>query len=235
MPFINAASGKDNFNLFVSFFYVSLPVKNANFLLMRNMPNYIFLMIVILLLGIIILLCYWLFAVQKNAKRRFVLLKAEIDETDLKLKAKEKQSDHLINHIKTLNSHVKEYKQKIDEYEHHIEKQQERIKDGNLLYQMIIDDIAKLINKKLSGKDEYVEALQRIDGKFIFTLKRVYSGNLSVPYLKYCVCFAIGMTIEEVSECFSIEQSSVHMVRYRLKKKFGLNNREDLNIFLRKV
>ena len=77
--------------------------------------------------------------------------------------------------------------------------------------------------------------LKMIDKQYISKLKNSYNGNLSIPYLKYCICFAIGMEIGEVSECFSIEQSSVHMVRYRLKKKFGLDNNGDLDVFLRKL
>jgi HEPN domain-containing protein len=100
---------------------------------------------------------------------------------------------------------------------------------------MFMDDIVKLIHKKLPKKNEYIELLKRIDGQYISTLKNIYAGNLSIPYIKYCICFAIGMEIGEVSECFSIEQSSVHMVRYRLKKKFGLNNSEDLDVFLRRL
>ena len=102
----------------------------------------------------------------------------------------------------------------------------------NLLF---MDDIVKLIHKKLSKKSEYIDLLKRIDGQYITTLKNAYAGNLSIPYIKYCICFAIGMEIGEFSECFSIEQSSVHMVRYRLKKKFGLNNNEDLDVFLRRL
>ena len=77
--------------------------------------------------------------------------------------------------------------------------------------------------------------LKNIDGQFITALKNSYNGNLSVPYIKYCTCFAIGLEIGEVSECFSIEQSSVHMVRYRLKKKFELDNNDDLDVFLRRL
>ena len=190
---------------------------------MQNMQYFI--ITVILLFGLIIILfCFWLHTVRKNAERRFALKNAEKDEIE-----------QLHNEIKSLRKQIEAYKQIINEFNLDNEKQQRQMKEENLLNLMIIDDIIKLINKKLPGKDEYIEALKRIDGQFIVTLKSIYKGNLSVPYLKYCVCFAIGMEIGEVSECFSIEQSSVHMVRYRLKKKFGLSNHEEFNVFLRQL
>jgi len=114
------------------------------------------------------------------------------------------------------------------------EKQQEELKVGSREKMIFLNDIIKLINKNLPKKNEYVDLLNRIDRPYFKRLESLYNGNLSVHYLKYCVCFAIGMKIDEVSECFSIEQSSVHMIRYRLKKKFGLSINDDLDLFLQK-
>lgn len=216
-----------------------------------------------LLFGIIILLSFWLFSINKNAKRLLLKFIEEKNETVQQLKVKEKQfvrtqleCDEMLTNfrekesefeekskeiaqlrtdIKSLETQIEAYTQNIIEQERNNEKQLKQIKDRKHLNQLIIDDIIKLINKKLPGRDEYIELLKHIDGQYIHTLKNFHYGNLSVPYLKYCICFAIGMGIQEVSECFSIEQSSVHMVRYRLKKKFGLNNQEDFNVFLRSL
>jgi len=222
------------------------------------MPHYI---TILLLLCIIFLLCLCTYTFIQNTKRHLFLKKTKKGETDQKLKKKEEQSLHtqtenakiladlqlkeielegkkmkieqLKIDIKTFDHQIKAYTQKIDDFELNHEKQQEQLKDEKSYSLMIINDVIKLITKKLPGKEEYIELLKHIDGQFIYTLKHIYDGNLSIPYIKYCICFAIGMKIEEVSECFSIEQSSVHMVRYRLKKKFGLNNHEDFDVFLR--
>ena len=189
---------------------------------MQNMQYFI--ITVILLFGLIIILfCFWLHTVRKNAERRFALKNAEKDEIE-----------QLHNEIKSLRKQIEAYKQIINEFNLDNEKQQRQMKEENLLNLMIIDDIIKLINKKLPDKENYIEMLKRIEGRFIHSLKQICNGKLSVPYLKYCICFAIGMEIGEVSKCFSIEQSSVHMVRYRLKKKFKLNSIDDFDIFLRR-
>ena len=38
---------------------------------------------------------------------------------------------------------------------------------------------------------------------------------------RYVLCFAAGMTVEEIADFMSLESASVYTVRYRLRKKFG--------------
>ena len=38
---------------------------------------------------------------------------------------------------------------------------------------------------------------------------------------RYILCFAAGMTVEEIADFMSLESASVYTVRYRLRKKFG--------------
>jgi DNA-binding CsgD family transcriptional regulator len=38
---------------------------------------------------------------------------------------------------------------------------------------------------------------------------------------RYNLCFAAGMTVEEIADFMSLEPASVYTVRYRLRKKFG--------------
>ena len=216
----------------------------------------------VLLIATMVLLLLWFYTVKKNLKRRSALIKAEKEEAELNLKIEEEQavkaqlekyevlSDYRLKEMElegknkamkqllldkeALDVQIEAYTKKINEYEQSNDKKQEQVTEDPLNY-IIIEDIEKIINKKLRKKGEYLETLRCIDGQYIFHLKNSYNGNLSVPYIKYCVCFAIGMEIGEVSECFSIEQSSVHMVRYRLKKKFGLDNNDDLDVFLRRL
>jgi hypothetical protein len=236
-----------------------LKLLNANQLKSTSM----LIIVAILLVTIIVLLWLWFYNVKKSIERRSALIKAEKGETELNLKIKEEQavkaqlekyevlSDYRLKEIelegknkameqllkdkKTLDNLIDAYTQRINEYERNNDIKQEQIKNEDPLKNLIIEDITKLINKKLRKKTEYIEQLNQIDGQYISTLKTSYNGNLSVLYIKYCICFAIGMEIGEVSECFSIEQSSVHMVRYRLKKKFGLDNNDDLNVYLRRL
>ncbi len=236
-----------------------LLISNAN----RLQSTTMLIITIFLLIGVIALLILWFIAMKKNTKRRTALLNAEKEEAELNLKIKEEQAvkaqlekyeilsdfyikkmelegknkaiEQLLKDKMSLDQQIEAYTHKINELELKNEKQQEQLKDESLANLTFIEDIAKLIRKKLPKKGDYIELLSRIDSKYVTALKQSFFGTLSIPYLKYCVCFAIGMEISEVSECFSIEQASVHMVRYRLKKKFGLNNNDDLDVFLRRL
>ena len=236
-----------------------LKIINANQLKLTTM----FIIAAVLLITIMVLLYLWFHTVKKNIKRRATLIKAEKEEAELKLKIEEEQavkaqlekyeilSDYrlkemelegknnammqLLSAKEELDKQIEEYTQKINEYERDNEWKQEQTKAEDPLIHIITEDIEKLISKKLNKNSDYLDMLKSIDSQYISNLKNSYDGNLSVPYIKYCICFAIGMEIGEVSECFSIEQSSVHMVRYRLKKKFGLDNNGALDVFLRRL
>ena len=236
-----------------------LIISNAS----RIQKTTMLIIISLLLAGIIVFLILWFYTVKKITKRRSALIKSEKEEAELILKIKEEQAvktqvekyeilsvfhlkemelegkkkamEQLLKDKQALDKQIEKYTQKITEFELYNEKSQGQSKEANAEDIEFKDEIIKLINKKLSGKKEYIAALNRIDSAYVATLKNYYGGNISIPYIKYCVCFAIGMEISEVSECFSIEQSSVHMVRYRLKKKLGLNNNDDLDIFLRRL
>ncbi|MDR2915438.1 MAG: hypothetical protein LBV74_11495 [Tannerella sp.] len=236
-----------------------LKVINANQLKSTTM----LIIVATLLIATMVLLSLWFYTVKNSIKRRSALIKTEKEEAELNLKIKEEQAikaqlekyevlsdyrlkemelegknkamEQLLKDKKDLDKQIEAYTQKINEYERNNDKKQEQVKDETPLSHIIIDDITKLINKKLPKNKDSIESLKYIDGQYISALKNSYNGNLSVPYIKYCICFAIGMGIGDVSECFSIEQSSVHMVRYRLKKKFGLDNNEDLDVYLRRL
>jgi len=39
--------------------------------------------------------------------------------------------------------------------------------------------------------------------------------------MKYIICFAIDMEVQDMSLLFNVEPASIYTVRYRIKKKFG--------------
>ncbi|MDR1098203.1 MAG: hypothetical protein LBL57_08730, partial [Tannerella sp.] len=182
-------------------------------------------LVALLPIAAIVLLWLWFYSAKKNLKRRPALIKAEKEEAELHLKMEEEQA------VKALP----EKDEALPDCRMNgiNDKKQESVGTEELLQKSVTEDIARLITKKLPDKKDYVKSLERIDGQYISALKNAYNGNLSIPYIKYCACFSIGMEIGEVSTCFSIEQASVHMVRYRLKKNFGLDNMDDLDVFLR--
>ena len=213
-------------------------------IILLNQSGIWFIFAIFLLILSICIFCLWFSSIKKNTIYRSLLVQKEIEEqtTKMQLEKYEKEFESIKNTVSQLQieneelyTQINEYEQRINEYNLTIEKQHDKVINEATLNNLLLEDIVKLVNKKLPKKREYVELLDRVDVKFISTLKSLHDENLSIPYIKYCICFAIGMDIGDVSECFSIEQSSVHMARYRLKKKFGLNNHDDLDVFLRSL
>jgi hypothetical protein len=219
--------------------------------------------IAILLVITISLLWLWFYAFNNNNRRRSALIRAEKQESELTLKIKEEQAakaelekyevlseyrlkeleladkNMVIKQLKSdkeeLDRQIESYADKINDYIKNIDKRKAEAKNDVHLRDTIIADLERLISRKLPDRKLYLDLLPTFDNDSLTALKNSYDGHISVPYIKYCICLSLGMDVSEMSECFSIEVSSVHMIRYRLKKKLGLSANENLEVFLRQL
>lgn len=195
---------------------------------------------------------------KKNLNSRMALMDAEREEVKLKLKLKEEQAvkvelekyevlsdfhlkemeligkakdlEQLYRDKEALDKQVESFRRKVEEYETSVERSEQTNYDKQ---NVILEDLRRLISRQVpNNSGDYIRKLNALNDSYIDVLCEKGDGNFSVSYLKYCICFAVGMGISEVAECFGIEQSSVHMIRYRLKKKFRLGNDDDLGVFL---
>jgi hypothetical protein len=172
-------------------------------------------------------------AVKMELERYDVLSDFHLKE--MELMGMSKDLDQLRRDKEVLDKQVELYRRKVKAYE--IITADRKNKESVYNTQNVVAaDLKRLINKhpELPDREMCFHNLERLNRSYIETLCNKSEENLSISYLKYCICFAIGMGISDVAECFSIEQSSVHMIRYRLKKKFGLGNDDDLGLFLQK-
>jgi hypothetical protein len=214
---------------------------------------------VLLCLGSAIFVLY-ISSRKTNIKRRADLMDAEKEEAKLKLKLKEEQVvklelqkyevlsefnlkevelsgkmkdfEQLCKEKEMLDKKVEDYRQRIEAFEALTEKS---FGENNELQKEIVEEITPQIKKCLPEHEDYLKNIEHIKPSFIDTVMNVIDGNLSKQYLKYCICFAIGMSIKDVSDCCFVEQSSVHMIRYRLKKKIKLGNDDDIDLYLKKL
>jgi len=194
---------------------------------------------------------------KKELNRQMALIDAEREETKLQLKLKEEQtiktqlerydvlSDFYLKEMEligktkdleqlcldreSLDQQVELFRQKVESYEINEAKAEQT---NNDVQNVIVEDVKRVIVRSMPNGNAYINNIDFLNKSYVAVLNERSDGALSVSYLKYCVCFGIGMSISDVAECFNIEQSSVHMIRYRLKKKFGLNNDDDLGAFL---
>ncbi|MDR0743548.1 MAG: hypothetical protein LBF05_04230 [Tannerella sp.] len=215
--------------------------------------------ICILLFITIILLLAFFYVKRKNIEHLTALEKKAKEDAELRLKLKNEQAEKaLLEKYDVLSDfHLKEMElmgksKELEELEKEKRKLDEQVElfakktaeYENLMcagydnskelpmYEIIKEDLEQLINKHLKNRKNYIEKLCHLNEACVKNIKDRYDGNISVQYIKYCICFTIGMEIAEVSACFSIEQASVHGLRYRLKKKFGLGPDDSLELFL---
>ena len=87
---------------------------------------------------------------------------------------------------------------------------------------IIIDDLIFQLQSR--SKSYYasaaVEQLRALDLAHVQALIS-HGRKLTTMDKRYILCFAAGMTVEDIADFMSLEPASVYTVRYRLKKKFS--------------
>ena len=77
--------------------------------------------------------------------------------------------------------------------------------------------------RSLSDRTKYKqEAISRVEQLNLQTFKQniLEAESLSVMDKRYLMCFAAGLSAEQVADVFNVEPASVYTVRYRIRKKF---------------
>jgi len=148
---------------------------------------------------------------------------------EAELLVKDKDLEQLYRDKAELDRQVESYRRKMEDYEQSLNTGAKSI---NSAKDVIVNDVISLLENKLRDSRQYTERLREMHPSGIDLLRQRCGGNLSVSYAKYCLFFAVGVDVYDIADCFDIEQTSVHMVRYRLKKKFALGNEDDLDEFL---
>ena len=229
---------------------------NAESLYQEKRFRMVILTCVLLCIAIVFLMIYLQYK-KRNLNSQIALIAAEREETKLKVKLKEEQTvkmqlekymtlsdfrlkeleligktkdlEQLYSDKNELDKQVELFRQKVEAFELSIEAGD---KEGNDILNIIKEDLRRLFSKRKIVNNTFLQNLEKLNMAFISAINEQCAGKMSVPYLKYCVCFAIGMGSNDVSEYFNIELTSVYMIRYRLKKKFRLHNDDDLSQFL---
>lgn len=151
----------------------------------------------------------------------------------LEMEEKEKELNILKKEKELLDKKIDEYRKKLHEYENNLPQYDKLNIDP---FDILIKDLSSLILKKCGEKaEEYLNRLQGINESFVFHLEKISKGSIFTLYLKYCICFVIGMNTKEISECFSVEPGTIHVTRSRIKKKLGLGSKDKLDIYLKRL
>ena len=115
-------------------------------------------------------------------------------------------------------------------------KQHEPTESGNNSKEIIrkIEKIAK--NNILTDKEwnDFMLHFEKVHPRFFDKLQKQYP-SLTNNDLKLCVYIRIGMSMKQIAQLLNIFPDSVKTNRYRLRKKFNLNDEANLNDFLQSI
>lgn len=156
----------------------------------------------------------------------------DIHFKELELTGKTKELESLAKEKEDLQKQLKENAKIVDEYKSGKQKMEAKLNINSL--KSFFSDMEKIILSKLgktARSKEYLNRLNELDESALIQLDNRTNGSLSATYIRYCICFMIGMEIKDISDCFHIEPSSIHMIRYRLKQRLGLTKDEDLDFY----
>jgi rRNA maturation endonuclease Nob1 len=73
-------------------------------------------------------------------------------------------------------------------------------------------------------KNAYLQKLSEVDIDMLEQGYLTADEKISNMDMKYIICFAIDMEVEDMSLLFNVQPASIHTVRYRIKKKFRGKN-----------
>ncbi|MEM7297887.1 MAG: hypothetical protein AAF391_06435, partial [Bacteroidota bacterium] len=115
---------------------------------------------------------------------------------------------------------------------------EEKLKDSNKKTAEELSDalnrMKKILNINKSEEEnwnQFLEHFGAVHSNFFDKLKRKHP-ELSNKELKHCALIKMNLSVKESADLLSIEANSVKMARYRLKKKLGLGEEDNLNTFL---
>ncbi|MDP2692544.1 MAG: tetratricopeptide repeat protein [bacterium] len=182
---------------------------------MRQMRNiFIFGFIILgLISGLIII---FLFYSRQKIKIKNMILGREKMEADLKFKSKE-LSTNLMSLLKK-NELIAEINKKLT----HLE----RTSSGNELKDSLIK-LNREIKKSSENKlwQEFSVQFKETNSQFYDKLLKLYP-DLTSRELQLCAYLRLNMTTKEIAQLTGQRTDTLGQARYRLRKKFGLNNME---------
>ena len=154
-------------------------------------------------------------ALEKEEQAR---LKAE--QELLALQQQKLQDEVLANqlHLQHKNEVLQNIKEKLS-------------KDSSLNMQQVIREEALLDSDFEKAKFH----IQELHPNFFKNISEHAQQKLTALDFKYCGYLYLGMDTKQIATILNVEPKSVRMTKYRLKKKFGLTEKDTLEEFLKNV
>ncbi len=101
-----------------------------------------------------------------------------------------------------------------------------------------IRNLNRLIDQSLDIEDDFerfTTHFENVHPRFFHRLQSLTEQSLSALDQKYCAYLRMQLSTKEIANLLNIEPKSVRMAQYRIKKKLGLTEENDLKEFLHQL
>ena len=224
---------------------------------------YLYLILGILFVAGLLFFIYSLLLKRKNVIAQLQIAQLEKDEAKAQIALKEEilKRSELEKYEALLNNYFKEQEltgqeqelkllliqkeeleeqilvqaKKMAKFETHLEQIQTKFNARSI--SGFLEEMKQLIRSKLSNNNRakiYLQNMDKIDEALLFRIDKQGEGKLAPVYIRYCICFIIGMSIKDIADCFCVEVASVHTTRQRLKQRLKLG-KEDLDRYFKSL
>ncbi|MCL1666531.1 hypothetical protein M2T82_00490 [Elizabethkingia ursingii] len=149
----------------------------------------------------------------KLEKEEQARLKAE--QELLTLQQQKLQTEVLANHLHL--QHKNEVLQQL----------QTRLSDTDININQVVKEVSRVDKDFEKAKFR----IQELHPDFFRNISEKAMQKLTALDLKYCSYIYLGMGTKQIAHLLNVEPKSVRMAKYRLKKKFGLDEDTDLDTF----
>lgn len=187
----------------------------------RKKTQYALIAGIVLILIIAFLILRNLRASIKNTSLKQLILEKEKQQLKNEIFYQKKELENFAFRIIEKNNFLDQLKQQLSKLNHHTDSEK-------------LKDIARSVDQNLYiDKDlqEFELKAEDIHHHFFQILKEKYP-DLTKTDRKLCSLILIGIGSKEIASIFNISPDGVKKARYRLRKKFELENEEDLYTFL---
>lgn len=109
--------------------------------------------------------------------------------------------------------------------------------DEGVIPNSYMKKVNEVIGQSLKSDDEWDKLkmhFERVAPEF-FTKLKGYSNELTENDLRLCAYIRIGIRAKEIAAMLAVHPNSINCNRYRLRKKFNLDNSESLDDFIRGI
>jgi tetratricopeptide (TPR) repeat protein len=168
------------------------------------------------------------------AKKEEALIKAELQNAELKKQELSKENDFRSRQLTTFTLHLMQKNLILQDMLKKV-KEIER-KDARQIKKELVNLKIQLINAISSDSDweNFKLFFEKVNANFFTRLKEKYP-NLSSKDEKLCALIKLNMDINETASVLNVDYNTVRIARYRLKKKMELAPDEDLNEVIGKI